>query len=166
MKKRKHLVIALSIFLGLILCNVGYYLIVNFETIFKSKASSSLSNKNLGPKTYSNPKIGFEAKYPASWVVKEAENAVEINPTPEGAKVYFSVALRNDFESLEDVKKKLSKDLLVVPAVVGGASGFKYTDSDFHESIWLLYSGKIYIVRIYPISEEVNQIFSTFKFID
>ena len=108
--------------------------------------------------------MGFEVKYPILWIVQDNGNTVEINPPPVGANTYFSAGLRNDFMSLEDIKKTLATNLPITPIQIDNASGFEYTDSDYHESIWLLHSNKIYIIRTYPMSEDANQILSTFKF--
>lgn len=54
--------------------------------------------------------------------------------------------------------------LPLTPVDIGNASGFKYKDTDDHDSIWLLHSGKIYIVRVYYPNQDAKQILTTLKF--
>ncbi|MEK7106227.1 MAG: hypothetical protein AAB895_02620, partial [Patescibacteria group bacterium] len=72
---------------------------------------------------------------------------------------------RKEFTSLDDIKNKLSSSVELSPVEIGNASGFKYRDTDAHDSIWLLHSGKIYIVRVYYPSQDASQILTTLKFI-
>jgi hypothetical protein len=166
-KKHENLAIAFVIVVFLLLCNVAYYLATNWQNFSIIKKLSPSANETISLKTYSSSKMGFELKYPSAWVAQESEDRVEINPqSKEGSDIYFSAEVRNDFKTLDDIKKTLAPDLPTTSIQVGGASGFEYTDSDFHETIWLLHSDKIYLIRTFPRIEQSNQILATVKFLD
>jgi hypothetical protein len=164
MKKRENLVIALVIIFVLIFCNIIYYFATNWQNFSIIKKLLPSANQTESLKTYSSSKMGFELKYPSFWIVQEKDDMVEINPPSGGGNIYFSAGPRVDLKSLDDIKKTLAPDLPTAPIQIDNASGFEYSDSDFHETIWLLHSDKIYLIRTYPRSQESGQILSTFKF--
>ena len=69
---------------------------------------------------------------------------------------------------MNDVKKTLATDIPITSVQVGGATGFEYQDTDFHEIIWLEHSGKIYLLRTYfsPSSDDrtADKILASVKF--
>jgi regulatory protein YycH of two-component signal transduction system YycFG len=168
MKKKKWLKIILIVILVLIFFNIAYYLITSWRNFPIIKNALSSPSETVSLKTYSNSKMGFEVKYPASWIVQDNGNTVEIDPSFKGGVVHFSIGPRNDFKSLDDVKKTLATSVPITPVQVNNASGFEYSDSPSYEAIWLLHSGQIYLIRTYSNlalgDEEADQIFSTFKF--
>ena len=104
-------------------------------------------------------------QYPLSWTVDDQGDTVQINPSSkEGGIIYFSVGLRKDFKSLEDIKKTLAPSVQTTPIQISTGSGFTYTDTDGHESIWISHADNIYIIRTYTISDQAHQVLSTFKF--
>ena len=166
MKNKKRWKIIGIIVAILILANAGYYLVMNWQNFFPNKDASSGDVASL--QTYNNSKIGFQIQYPASWIVKDSGDTVGVYPpAEEGTQVYFSVAERDDFKSLADVKKTLAPDVTLTPIQISNASGFEYSDSASYESIWLLYSNKVYLLRTYSslfLGDVANQILATFKF--
>jgi regulatory protein YycH of two-component signal transduction system YycFG len=170
MKKHKRLFTTLIVVLVLIFLNIAYYLITNWQNFSIIKNSLPSSGETVSLQTYKNSKMGFEIQYPASWVVQESENNVTVDPPAgEGTQTYFSVAQRGDFKSLDDVKKTLAPDIPLTSVQISGASGFEYSDSASYQSIWLLYSNNIYLIRTYSslsLGDVANQILATFKFIN
>lgn len=166
MKKHKKLFIVLIIIAVVLIFNFAYYLYTNWQDFFP--ASSSSGDDSVSLKTYNNSKMGFQVRYPTSWVVQDNGNAIEINPTLTEVNTHFSVALRDDFKSLDDVKKTLATTVPITPVQINNASGFEYSDSPSYEAIWLSHSGQVYLIRTYSsIAEgdmEANQILATFKF--
>ncbi len=161
MQKHKKLFILISILVGLALSQTGYYVISNWESFFKK--SSTIKSANM--QTYQNPTLGFSLIYPASWSTQEHGDMTEINPNPKvGSNIYFSIGKRKDFASLEDVKKMLAPNIVVTPTQVGGMTGFQYTDSDYHDSIWIMYNQSVYLIRVYDISNEAHDILASVRF--
>ena len=166
MKNKKSFKIILIIIGILVVCNLGYYFWTNWQNFFPNKDSSSNGAESW--KTYDNSKMGIELKYPDLWTVQESTDTTVgvYPPASEGAAVYFSVAKRDDIKSLEDVKKTLAPDISTTTIQIGDASGFEYDDSAY-ESIWLLNSGQVYLIRTYKslyLGNVADQILATFKF--
>jgi hypothetical protein len=170
MKKRKLWKIILIVVFAVIFCNLAYYLITSWRNFPIIKNALSSPGETVSLKTYSNSKLGFEVRYPASWIVQDNGNTVEIDPSFKGYIIHFSVGQRNDFKSLDDIKNTLATSVPVTPIQINGVSGFEYSDSPSFESVWLSHSGQIYLIRIYSSifegDEEASQILSTFKFND
>lgn len=168
MRKHKKLSIVLIIIFIILFCNLAYFFITKLQDFYGDKISSSSSLVAENVETYNNSKMGFEVQYPISWFIKDnGEDNIEIDPSQEEAIVYFSVVLRNDFKSLDEVKKELTADVAVNPIQINNASGFEYRDSASYEVIWLSHSNKIYTVRVYTspsAGDETSQILSSFKF--
>jgi hypothetical protein len=170
MKKHKKLFITLIIIAVLLFCNLIYYVITNWQNFPIIKNFFPSSSETVSLLTYSSSKMGFEIQYPASWIIKDSGKTVDVYPpTEEGTQVYFSVAQRDDLKSLDDIKKILAPSVPLTPIQISGASGFEYNDGDSYESIWLLRSNKIYLIRTYSslsLGDVANQILTTLKFTD
>ncbi|MDE2399802.1 MAG: hypothetical protein KGL67_02215 [Patescibacteria group bacterium] len=170
MKKFKFFFIIAIIVLIIIFANIGYYFERNWQYFFGAKHYSEQGDTET-LKTYTSSKMGFEVKYPPSWTVQDNGDTVEINPISKKVQTtYFSVGLRSDLTSLDDVKEKLSTSVSLTPVQINNATGFEYNDGGSFEAIWLMHSGKVYVIRTYTSitsgGDSADQIFSTFKFID
>lgn len=163
MKKKKKLFLEiLLVFLVFLFFNFIYFLWTNGGALFKSKNSSP--KEIVVWEKYNNKKVGFELEYPPSWTLDDATDIVKINPPQGEAYNYFSVGIRNDFKSLDEIKRTLSPNLPITPVQIDGASGFKYSDSSSHDMIWFSHSDKIYLIMVYFVNDKANKILSTFKF--
>ena len=149
----------------MIFLNIAYYIVTNWQNFFPANSSV---NQAVSLKSYSDSKLGFEVQYPSAWVVQDSGDMVTINPLSPGGIIYFSVALRSDFKSLNDIKKTLATNIPLTPVQISKASGFEYSDSDSDESIWLSYENKIYLIRTYSSialgDDEAEKILSYFQF--
>jgi hypothetical protein len=100
--------------------------------------------------------------------VQDSSDIFTINPEGEAvSNPFFTVTERNDFKSLDDIKKTLATDVPITSIQVGDASGFEYNDGGDHEAVWLSHLSQIYLIRMYlsPYwGDEVNQILATFNF--
>ncbi|MFA5791579.1 MAG: hypothetical protein WC884_00910 [Candidatus Paceibacterota bacterium] len=165
MKNKKFYLEILIVFLVFLFSNFLYFLWVNSGALFKNKNSSS--SEIIVWKKYNNIKIGFELEYPPLWLVNDStEDIVKINPPEKEAYNYFSVGIRDDFKSLDEIKRTLSPSLPITPIEIDGASGFKYSDTSSHDMIWLSHSDKIYLIMVYFANDKANQVLFTFKFIN
>lgn len=169
MEKYKSILVIVTVLFLLILANTGYYLFSSWQNnILNKKAISQSKVAAVTFKIYENSKLGFQFKYPPTWILKEKDNTVDINSPAEGNTLYFSAGLRNDFKSLDEIKGKLAPSVPILPAQVDTALGFKYADDDGHDNIWLMHSDKIYFIRTYfsmsKADTTASQILETFKF--
>jgi hypothetical protein len=124
-------------------------------------------------KIYSNGNDGYEFKYPTDWKLVEykQDRMAEVGPVADiGHLTIFSVGI--DSRPLSEIEKGFAKaNVKFTELNVGGeaAKSYYYSDANQPHDIYFSHNGFTYHIiqdEATTIKIEVNQILSTFKFIN
>jgi len=134
-----------------------------------------------GWKTYSSTAYGISFSYPEDWRVEETADYLRVRQiNPEGVliigidfkKTVLSIEeLLSNFEKTDSVFKQINPNIKPEKIIINGIDGYKieYTVATGLEKISIIVSNnlhKILIEHRFPSDNTMNQILSTFKFIN